>query len=118
LVPAVERQLQADGHCGPAGKACSSFCECEIVQEQTEADLAACRAGESAPPGFCYVDDPASPLVKDCPPDEKRILRFVDSDSLHKTPAQGAVALIACIGAALPGVDVGATGGVAGGGAR
>ena len=110
LVPEVERQLQADGHCGPGRKACSSFCECEILQERSAADVAACRAGASAPPGFCYVDDPASPLLKDCPIDQKRLLHFVDSDSLHPTPALGAVAVIECIGAPLHGVE-GAGGG-------
>lgn len=110
LVPAIERQLRAQGRCGPGQQPCSSFCECEIVQEKTAADLAACRAGEEAPPGFCYVDDPSSPLVKDCRVDEKRILHFVDSDRSHKTPAEGAVALIACIGAPLLGTDTGQAG--------
>lgn len=100
LIPAVDRELAARQHCGGKDQpSCSSFCKCEILQEQSAADLAACRAGEKAPPGFCYIDDPASPAVKSCLSNEKRTLRFVDSDSAHRTPAQGAFAFIACVGA-------------------
>jgi hypothetical protein len=40
-------------------------------------------------------------LLKNCPPNQKQLLRFVDSDATHKTPAVGAVAFIACLGAAI-----------------
>jgi len=71
---------------------------CEIKQE-SGANLEACRQNKAAPAGYCYVDDPASPLVAGCPENEKRLLHFVDSSDGHKTPAPGAVAFIACRGA-------------------
>jgi hypothetical protein len=74
---------------------------CEIVQE-TGADLAACQNGDNAPPGYCYVDKAESPLLKNCPDNQKRLLHFVD-DGMNKTPAQGAIAFIACLGAAING---------------
>jgi hypothetical protein len=112
LLPAVERQLNQLGRCDVPGQpACSSFCACEIVQERTPAEIEACRQGQGAPPGFCYLDDPASPALKNCPANQKRLLRFVDSDSAHPTPARDAVALIACIGAPLHELGTGGTGG-------
>ncbi len=97
---AVQRELAAAGRCGGLNQAaCSSFCQCEIRQEQG-ADLEACRLGKPVPPGYCYVDDPASPLVAECGATEKHALRFVGSaDGVHKTPADGAFAFIACAGA-------------------
>ncbi len=110
IIPAVEEQLQTAGNCGAAGQpACSSFCECEILQESGAA-LTACQADETAPPGYCYIDDPSSPALKNCPDNQKRLLRFVDSDATHPTPAPGAIAFIACLGAALETVnDAGTT---------
>jgi len=102
-VPAVQAQLKATGQCGNAGQdPCNSWCQCEIVQETGDA-LRACQNGqEGIAPGYCYVDNPESPLVKKCPPNQQQLLRFVD-DGKNKTPAQGAVAFIACIGKAVPG---------------
>jgi hypothetical protein len=105
IAPAVERQLQAIGRCGGTGQpACSSFCQCEILQETSDAALNACRQGTpppaGSPPGYCYIDDPASPAVKDCPANEKHKLQFVSVDG-EPTPAPGAVAFVACLGAAL-----------------
>jgi hypothetical protein len=99
VIPAVQAQLQAAGTCGNAGQpACSTYCECAILQD-TGSDLTACEADQPAAPGYCYIDDPSSPLLKNCPPNQKQLLRFVDSDATHKTPAVGAVAFIACLGA-------------------
>ncbi|HTA93110.1 MAG TPA: hypothetical protein VK745_26205 [Polyangiaceae bacterium] len=99
---AVFRQLQAAGSCGGANQpGCddSNFCMCEIVQEQGDA-LAQCQADAPtvSTPGYCYIDDPASMALKNCPDNQKRLLRFVD-DGTSKVPAQGAIAFIACLGA-------------------
>ncbi|MES1173175.1 MAG: hypothetical protein ABUL62_02510 [Myxococcales bacterium] len=99
LAPAVQAQLQNAGVCGNAGQpSCSTFCECEILQETGDA-LTACEAGQTAPAGYCYIDDPASSQLENCPVNQKQLLRFVDSDATHKTPASGATAFIACEGA-------------------
>ena len=99
VAEAVQRQLKLTGHCdGPGQAACSSFCQCEIKQEAGP-NLEACRQNKDVPAGFCYVDDPASPLVDGCPDNEKRLLRFVGSADGRKTPAPGAFAFIACLGA-------------------
>ena len=101
VIPAVLAQLQASGNCGGAGQvACSTFCECAILQESGDG-LIACQADQAAPPGYCYIDDPNSPAVVNCPVNQKRLLRFVDSDATHQTPAAGAIAFIACEGAPL-----------------
>jgi hypothetical protein len=102
-LPAVERELQSGGHCGNVGQpACSSFCACEILQETAPADLAACKLGQpaatGAAPGYCYVDDPSSPLLKSCQATEKRKLQFM-STADQPTPAPSAVTLVACLGA-------------------
>ncbi|MEO8901055.1 MAG: hypothetical protein ABI488_05240 [Polyangiaceae bacterium] len=102
LLPSIQRHLQADRQCGAPGQiACSAFCECEILQETAGPALDACLKDEQppagSPPGYCYVDDPASDLLKNCPSTEKRLLHFVSPDG-QPVPAAGAVALIACIG--------------------
>jgi hypothetical protein len=80
----------------------SAFCMCEIKQEEGT-QLTDCQAGTgNPPPGYCYIDDPKSMYLKNCPENQKQLLRFVD-DSVNKTPAQGAIAFIACLGAAING---------------
>ena len=119
IYPAVFRQLEASGTCGnaTAQTKCDTtgFCLCEIVQEQGP-ELAACQRGTASPAGYCYVDgkvdgqaDPVSEaLLKSCPDNQKRLLRFVDdAASGTKTPAQGAIAFIACLGKAIDVVDGG-----------
>jgi hypothetical protein len=111
ITRAVQAQLRATGHCGGADqKACSEWCMCEIKQVDS-AHLKACQANQGATqPGYCYVDDQAkvgadantaqaieSQLAL-CPNTQRHRLRFVDSDPAHKTPAQDAVAFIACLG--------------------
>ncbi|HEY4103064.1 MAG TPA: hypothetical protein VGM44_04200 [Polyangiaceae bacterium] len=101
---AVYTQLGAAGTCGkPPAPSCddTNFCLCEIQQE-TGADLMSCESGGAAPAGYCYVDQDGNPLLKNCPPNQKRLLRFVDApDGSVKTPAQGATAFIACLGASI-----------------
>ncbi|HEY4105419.1 MAG TPA: hypothetical protein VGM44_16085, partial [Polyangiaceae bacterium] len=114
IIPAVQAQLQSSGVCGNAGQlACSTYCECAIQQEQGD-NLSDCQGQPSltasTPPGFCYVDEssPAGPaLLLTCPDNEKQQLRFVDTDPAHPTPANGAVAFIACLGAPIQGVTDG-----------
>ncbi|MET0794759.1 MAG: hypothetical protein ABW061_24785, partial [Polyangiaceae bacterium] len=98
LVATVQRELQRTGHCGNGTQPpCSTFCQCEIKQEAGP-NLEECRQNRDAPAGFCYVDDPASPLLASCPANQKQLLRFVSSADGQKTPAAGAVAFIACLG--------------------
>jgi hypothetical protein len=104
LVPTVFRQLEASGTCGPAiGQTpcdATAFCICDINQEQG-ADLASCEANAStSSAGFCYIDDPASAALKNCPTNQKQRIRFVDQGAT-KTPAEGAMTFIACPGAAI-----------------
>jgi hypothetical protein len=108
IYPAVYRQLESSGSCGGVGQSkcdATGFCMCEIKQE-TGNDLTACQSNQTAPAGYCYIDDPASALLKNCPDNQKRLLRFVDAGDV-KTPAQGAIAFIACLGAAIDSSDGG-----------
>ncbi len=105
LLPDLQRQLGTDGQCGGPGQvACASFCECEILPEAAGPALDACLRDEpvpaGSPPGYCYIDDPSSPALTNCPSNEKRLLRFVSPDA-QPVPAAGAVALIACVGGAV-----------------
>jgi hypothetical protein len=96
------RQGQTCGTTG--GTPCDSFCTCELLQ-LSGGDLETCQNSDSPPtvPGYCYINAaPNEPnvgnanLVKDCTADSKRLLRFVGD-----TPAPGAIALVACLGASL-----------------
>jgi hypothetical protein len=86
---------------------------CEIEQVDP-AHLKACQTNQGGvPAGYCYVDEQAKLGADEigvqaiesqlalCPVNQRHRLRFVDSDPAHKTPAQGAVAFIACLGAAI-----------------
>ena len=109
LRQAVLQKLQEGQSCGkdsstPGVTACSDFCTCELLQLK-DADLKTCQTDSSPPnvPGYCYINAaPNEPnvgeaaLVKDCSADSKRLLRFVGD-----TPARGAIALVACLGASL-----------------
>jgi hypothetical protein len=104
LRTAVLNKLRQGGTCGTSGGTpCDDFCTCELEQLSGQ-ELDACQTSESPPatPGYCYVEPFADPpigdpvLVKDCTADSKRLLRFVGD-----TPAPGAIALIACLGASL-----------------
>ncbi|MEP7049948.1 MAG: hypothetical protein ABJB12_06325 [Pseudomonadota bacterium] len=111
LLTSIEGWLKTDGQCGAPGQAaCSSFCECEILQESAGSALDACLRDEAPPagsaPGYCYIDDPHSPALANCPNNEKRLLHFVSPDG-QPLPAADAVALIACMGSP---VDVSADG--------
>jgi len=104
IAEAVQRQLHDNGRCGGDNQpACASFCQCEILQAQGP-DLDACRLNQPSAAGFCYVDDPKSPLVSGCPVNEKRLLHFA-SRADNRLPAAGAFAYIACLGEPLRSAD-------------
>jgi hypothetical protein len=105
LMSAIFKQLQATGSCGSsAGQSscdASSFCMCQINQE-AGADLTACQANATPTvPGFCYIDDPTSEALAQCPNNQKRLLRFVSQDTTQ-TPANGALAFLSCGGGPQP----------------
>ncbi|HEY0463819.1 MAG TPA: hypothetical protein VGC79_06400, partial [Polyangiaceae bacterium] len=94
----VLKQLQDARQCGTGTQApCTDWCMCEIKQEK-DAELISCQKGGGAPAGFCYVDEDPEQL-KQCPENQQQLLRFIDGQNGVKTPVQGAVAIIACLGA-------------------
>lgn len=106
LRQAVLKKLASSNTCGtaPGQRPCEEFCTCELEQ-LTGAELQACQNNDSPPDvaGYCYINAaPNEPqvgnpnLVKECSADQKRLLRFVGG-----TPARGAIALVACLGASL-----------------
>ena len=106
LRDAVLNKLREGESCGNAmGQTrCEDFCTCELLQLSGQ-ELAKCQNDASPPttPGYCYINaapnEPhvgAEALVADCSADSKRLLRFVGD-----TPAPGAIALVACLGASL-----------------
>jgi hypothetical protein len=100
IVPAVRKQLERTGQCGTGNQPkCDTWCQCEIVQAQGD-QLAKCQANQTAAPGYCYVDKDVDSgnQLKNCPSNQQQMLRFVD-DGHNQTPAKGAVAFIACLGA-------------------
>jgi hypothetical protein len=100
IVGAVQKQLKLTGQCGKGTqKPCEEWCQCEIVQAQG-AELAKCQSGQGAAPGYCYVNKAVDTggQLKKCPSNQQQLLRFVD-DGKNATPAPGAVAFIACLGA-------------------
>jgi hypothetical protein len=128
IMKAVQAQLLLTGNCGNTpDDPCSSWCGCEILQETNvpngAQDLTTCQSNEAlTTPGYCYIDKSAENVAganKDsieaalakCPSNQQQLLHFVDADSTHKTPAQGSVAFIACLGAPLGAVATGAGGG-------
>jgi hypothetical protein len=103
---AVLNKLKQGESCGTAeGQTpCEQFCTCELLQLGGD-QLAQCQNETAAPdvPGYCYINAaPNEPnvgnpdLVKECSADSKRLLRFVGG-----TPAAGAIAMVACLGASL-----------------
>jgi len=103
LLEPVRRQLKATFQCGSGTQApCESWCACEIKQFKGE-DLTACQSGGSPnDAGYCYVDKDhdKGALLKDCPENQQQLLRFRDKGEV-KTPVQGSVAFIACLGASV-----------------
>ena len=106
LRAAVLNKLRQEQTCGTGAGAtpCEDYCTCTLAQ-LSGAELTSCQNDASPPatPGYCYVNAaPNEPnvgnadLVKDCSADSKRLLRFVGD-----TPAAGAIALVACLGASL-----------------
>jgi hypothetical protein len=110
LRDAVLKKLAESQTCDQeGGTPCSQYCTCELLQLKGT-DLQSCQKDLTPPtsPGYCYINAaPNEPhvgeaqLVKDCSADQKRLLRFVGN-----TPAQGAIALVACLGAALGNSDM------------
>jgi hypothetical protein len=82
---------------------CSNVCACSIDEEQGAAaracltDTAAAAIDPSAPPGYCYVEDPSLPTLAACPAGQKHRLLFV-SPSQTPTPAPGTQLFVACRG--------------------
>lgn len=106
LVEPAREQLRAGGNCDDDPTTplpdCSAMHFCEIK----EAGPTCLRdTPDQTDVGWCYVDPSAnegdSSLVEQCPPNEQRILRFVDPD--HQTPVHDGTILIACVGAAVTG---------------
>jgi hypothetical protein len=97
--------------------ACVNGCQCfcEIIQLQDNVDPAHPMAAticetQPSPPGdepsgWCYVDPSQTnntaqcPIVANCPPTDKRIIRFVNPDS---EPRGGATAFIMCQESSFP----------------
>lgn len=104
-VELVQGQLRDSGACDASGTpSCSSYCFCEIAQaKDANRDHCLDNPSDSDTPGYCYVDPYGSPavgnpeFVKDCSHTSKRLIRFVGPN----TPANGAPAYIACLGATL-----------------
>src|SRR6478736_741934 len=111
LTSSVQFRLHAEKRCGgPGQKSCTDWCMCEI-EPVDSAHQRACQANQGGvPPGYCYADNHTEKAVDAstaraierqlalCPPARRHLLRFVDADSAHKTPAQGAFTFIACLG--------------------
>jgi hypothetical protein len=104
LRDAVLSKLKQNQSCGiKGGTPCENYCTCEIAQF-SGADLDTCQNNKNpAKAGYCYINAaPNEPnvgnpaLVQDCPADSKRLLNFGQN-----TPASGAIALVACLGASL-----------------
>lgn len=104
LREAVLTKLASNKTCDvEGGVPCANYCTCEIAQFSGD-QLRECQNTRNpALPGYCYVN--AAPnevnvgnadLVADCPSDSKRLLNFGQN-----TPASGAIALVACVGASL-----------------
>jgi hypothetical protein len=82
---------------------CSQVCACQVPEAEGAA-LTTCRSASdpnAQAPAYCYVDpdkglgDPG--LVRECPVNKRRLLRFVGAD----TPVKGSLAYMACMGSAL-----------------
>lgn len=116
VADAIRAQLEEIGACA-TDEECGAFSLCAIEQLRGNARQACLRDGDAADftPGYCYIDpalgpdaggmgdgcsaaQPESctnPLVQICAADERRLLRFVGSDSVP-TPAHASTVFIAC----------------------
>lgn len=104
LAPSVAlaalQYMEEKGFCGEnAPVDCAeSFFLCGIVQLEG-AERETCLSDAADPEtfqasGFCYIDDPESPLVDDCDVTQKRQLRMVGQD----VPVAGSVIVLVCGG--------------------
>lgn len=116
VAEAIRAQLQDLGACSNDDE-CADFSLCTIEPLTGDAREACLLDGDAADfaPGYCYIDptlgpeaggvgdgctaaQPESctnPLVQICAADERRLLRFVGSES-EPTPAPGSTTFIAC----------------------
>lgn len=100
VVEGVYEQLRARERCDVEGQpACTTYHLCELQRVDGNCHKATTDQPQA---GWCYIDPATQPeddasLVKRCPSDKKRIIRFVDKD--NATPAPGAEVVIACFGA-------------------
>lgn len=103
VLKAVQAEMLSNDECRASSdpSACAEVCACGIKQESGTA-LAACKADPTAASsdpsiaaGFCYIDDPTSPLLAACMPTEKRMIGFV-SPSTAPIPRPGAALFVAC----------------------
>ncbi len=101
VAPAVIQQLRDTGYCGGSAVDCDSFTLCDIVQLTGDAQTECQNSQVATTPGYCYVDPDngaGNPvLVENCPPTERRLLRFVGT-SEFPTPANNSITFVACVG--------------------
>lgn len=101
VAKALRKQLKEKKLCGGVGlPACEALCLCEYMDPGDAAKQACLNDPNSSQPAWCYIDDPNSPLLKDCGSTEKQLLRLVSSDS-NRLPAAGATLSFACLGDAI-----------------
>src|SRR5690606_17571597 len=95
----VRGALKKNERCGGStGVECSAMCLCEIAQASGPALSQCLTENEVSGFGWCYIDDHTaggSRFVKQCPPTERQLLRFVGEN----TPSNGADVFVACRGA-------------------
>jgi hypothetical protein len=101
LTHGVQDRIRKQGRCdAPNQPACSAYRLCQLKEVLSPA----CHQATNDQPeaGWCYIDPETQPgddpsLVKGCKPNDRRIMRFVDSEGA--TPAPEADVFIACFGA-------------------
>ena len=104
LIGPVLKRLDEIDHCGEnTGLRCEDLCLCEILPVQSGPAEQTCLTDPTASNsgnqyGYCYVDPKAGrgseAVVDKCPATQKRKIQFIGED----TPANGSIALVACLG--------------------
>ncbi len=101
VASAVMQLLRDWGYCGGSGIDCDAFNLCEIRQLTGDGQTECQNSEVATEPGYCYVDPDngaGNPvLVEDCPPTERRLLRFVGTGEFP-TPANNSLTFLACTG--------------------
>lgn len=108
VAAAVRKQLKSKGSCGTDARPCADVCLCQLQTPDAAAQtFCETNASDVAPsPAWCYIDDPANPLVQACPATEKQLLRLVGSATVD-LPRKGSILSVACLGAPTTDVDAG-----------